>query len=1213
MSSNVPQSGHGASPFTGPNQVLVSNSLNGERTVFDLNSVPVGSLLGRTATGIGVYPTVGGGGPTALSLDDLTDVRTTSPEPTIGQVLTYDGTEWVPDDPAGGASTFPDGTVSAPSITFTSDTNTGFFRPAADTIGATVGGTSALLVDNLGKVAIGINATAGDSSVAIGNGSSAPGNGGIVIGEFSQVNNPNIIIGSSSGSLSLGSHVIGIGSGVLTGTMTNSPANIVAIGDEALKSNLNPGVGGNCNSVAVGASALAFMTTGTDNVGIGNQGGIGVVGGSFNTCVGGFTGFFIGNGSGNTCVGNSSSITSAASNGVAVGSNATADADGVAVGSSAISTGTGTIVIGRSTGRGSLGANNIAIGTGALSLGTTAVTECVAVGHTALDGAMTGTAQTATAVGFGALGGVTSATGCTAVGHIAGRDITTGANQTVIGSNARGSIASAGNTIIGQNAGHTPLGANNVAVGLNALDQASVAVAECVAVGANAMGGVLITTTAQTTTAVGFNALVSQTNASGNTAVGHSAGQAITTGSNQTVVGAGARGSILGAGNTIVGQNAGSTILGANNVAMGLGALDGAVTAAAAECVAVGANALGGAVNQAAPTTVAVGFNALVAQTTATGNTAVGHGAGLAVNVGISNTLLGRTAGSTITSGTGNTCVGAGTVCAAGLSDNVVVGLNATSSTAGAVVVGTSANASATNGIAIGLSSVASGITGIAVGQAAVAAGSDNISIGRLAGSSTLGANCIAIGNGALDGTHTLLPSGAVAIGVGAMSANMGVAANTSVAVGTGALAVMTNGTGNTGIGSTAGNAITTGVNNTFLGAATNGSALLNSQTCLGAGTTTTAAGAIAIGRNSAGTSAVGAVADGLAFPTTLATVAAGLAVQFNGGAMGPLTSSIRYKKDVTLAPLSADAPATLKPIDLIRVVEFDSKVDGDDRRHLGMIAEEVVDLLHPSLVPRDTEGNPVGISYDRVVCLCIQEIQLLRRRVATLEGAPLPALPEYTPVRARDLYDADQIDDELQALQKQQYKARSRQLRIDRIVERIEKDPLKETAILNKLNKTTRDAVLKAMEDKATAEAQREAALAEAGAARFEEEALAEAARLAAEAQAAAAEQQARDEAEAARVAAEEAAAQAEAERLLAAKEARLDALARKKMAANVDLETVGPKMKARIEALIEKDRLALEASEAARLEAEEVARLAQIAAEEEERRLEEEAENDE
>lgn len=114
---------------------------------------------------------------------------------------------------------------------------------------------------------------------------------------------------------------------------------------------------------------------------------------------------------------------------------------------------------------------------------------------------------------------------------------------------------------------------------------------------------------------------------------------------------------------------------------------------------------------------------------------------------------------------------------------------------------------------------------------------------------------------------------------------------------------------------------------------------------------------------------------------------------------------------------------------------------------------------------------------------------------------------------------------------------------------------------------------MLKALEDKATAEAQRESALAEAEAARLE----------------------------------------AEAQRETAEREARLDALARKKMAANVDLETVGPKMKARIEALLEKDRLALEVATAARLEAQETAKAALQAAEEEERRLEEEAENDE
>jgi hypothetical protein len=935
MSSNVPQSGHGASPFTGPNQVLVSNSLNGERTVLDLNSVPAGHVVGRTATGLGAFAPSSGGLPAA------------------------------------------DGSVSAPSIAFASDLDTGFFKLADGIMagatngqlgfryggasqtttlgtealeartggngGTAVGHNAGLLIGNAsGVTALGSNANAtltdatastavgattiagpnstalgfeaealGDGGTSIGAGSTATGNQAIAIGRLVQAVDPqsiaiggsgsttttatgdgSIMIGIGAGATGMGAGNVGIGRNVLNGTMTNSPTGIVAIGDGALTSNLGVAA---CNTVAVGAGALAAMTGASShsNTALGNQAGA--------ACATGNNNVFLGN--------NAGSSASILTNAVCIGSNAQCGA----------TTGNSGVVIGSGAGNTSMG-RNIAIGFRALDGTTVSTAGCVAIGQDALGGAISNVNAQSTAVGDLAL-----------------------------------SVMAAGTT----------------------------------------------------NTGIGFGAGVAVSSGSGNTLVGANAGAAVSSGSNTTIVGAGAKSSSTASGNTVVGQNAGATAMGANNTAVGLGALD-ASTVAVTECVAVGANALGGAhVTATAITSVAVGFNALVSQTNATGSTAVGHAAG-------------------------------------------------------------------------------SGIT---------AGGNDNTCIGRSAGL-----------------------------------------------------------------------AITTGGSNTFLGAATNGSALLNSQTCLGAGTSTTAAGAIAIGRNAAGTSAVGAVADGLAFPTSLATVVPGLAVQFNAGAMGPTTSSIRYKKDVALAPLTADVSGELKSFDNIRVVEYDSKIDGDNNRYLGIIAEELVDLVHPSLIPRDVEGNPVGISYDRLVCVAIQEIQLLRRRVAALEGAPLPALGEYTPVKASDLYDDDQIDDETLTTQKQQYKARARQLKLDRVVERIEKNPSKETAILNKLNKATRDVVRKAMEDKATADAAREAAL-----------------------------------------------AQAEAQAEAASKSARLDALARKKMAANVDLETVGPKMKARIEALLEKDRLALEVATAARLEAEEAANASRIAAEEEERRLEEEAEHDE
>jgi hypothetical protein len=54
-----------------------------------------------------------------------------------------------------GVSTFSAGTVSAPSITTSGDTNTGIYFPAADTIAFTEGGVEAMRIDSSGNVGIG--------------------------------------------------------------------------------------------------------------------------------------------------------------------------------------------------------------------------------------------------------------------------------------------------------------------------------------------------------------------------------------------------------------------------------------------------------------------------------------------------------------------------------------------------------------------------------------------------------------------------------------------------------------------------------------------------------------------------------------------------------------------------------------------------------------------------------------------------------------------------------------------------------------------------------------------------------------------------------------------------------------------------------------------------------------------------------------------------
>jgi hypothetical protein len=61
---------------------------------------------------------------------------------------------------ASGTGVFDAGTVSAPSITFVGDTNTGIYSPAADTIGFTEGGVEALRLNANGQTSTSISGTA---------------------------------------------------------------------------------------------------------------------------------------------------------------------------------------------------------------------------------------------------------------------------------------------------------------------------------------------------------------------------------------------------------------------------------------------------------------------------------------------------------------------------------------------------------------------------------------------------------------------------------------------------------------------------------------------------------------------------------------------------------------------------------------------------------------------------------------------------------------------------------------------------------------------------------------------------------------------------------------------------------------------------------------------------------------------------------------------
>jgi hypothetical protein len=63
---------------------------------------------------------------------------------------------------ASGVATFSAGTVSAPAITTSGDTNTGIYFPAADTIAFTEGGTEAMRINSSGNVLLGTASTSGE-------------------------------------------------------------------------------------------------------------------------------------------------------------------------------------------------------------------------------------------------------------------------------------------------------------------------------------------------------------------------------------------------------------------------------------------------------------------------------------------------------------------------------------------------------------------------------------------------------------------------------------------------------------------------------------------------------------------------------------------------------------------------------------------------------------------------------------------------------------------------------------------------------------------------------------------------------------------------------------------------------------------------------------------------------------------------------------------
>ena len=149
----------------------------------------------------------------------------------------------------------------------------------------------------------------------------------------------------------------------------------------------------------------------------------------------------------------------------------------------------------------------------------------------------------------------------------------------------------------------------------------------------------------------------------------------------------------------------------------------------------------------------------------------------------------------------------------------------------------------------------------------------------------------------------------------------------------------------------------------------------------------------VAGGASAVGITATTAATSGFAAASFQRTASNGQAVQFKRdttevGSISITTSATTYNtsSDERLKDNIVDAPSASDDIDAIQVRSFDWKADGAHQKY-GMVAQELQGVA-PEAVTGDADSDEMmGVDYSKLVPMLVKEIQLLRARVAQLEG----------------------------------------------------------------------------------------------------------------------------------------------------------------------------------------------------------------------------------
>ena len=306
------------------------------------------------------------------------------------------------------------------------------------------------------------------------------------------------------------------------------------------------------------------------------------------------------------------------------------------------------------------------------------------------------------------------------------------------------------------------------------------------------------------------------------------------------------------------------------------------------------------------------------------GNTAEGNDALFSLTTGRSNTAVGCYSLFAITDGFFNTGVGAKTLIANTGDNNTATGASALSSN-------TEGSGNTANG-AFALLSNTEGVQNTATGLGAL----QNNTVGQ----ANTANGWFALGSNTEGDLNT-------AVGWDALGSNTTGAGNT--ALGFGALFTNTTGNNNIALGDFSGKGVIAASNVICIGSL--GADVDNSTWIANVYGVTT----------QSGTTAPVVVSD--------------------GGQLGTVVSSQRFKKDIATMEKVSEVILSLRP------VTFHYKSDAKEAPQFGLIAEEVA-KVNPALVLPDKEGKPYTVRYDAVNAMLLNEFLKEHRKVEQLEAA---------------------------------------------------------------------------------------------------------------------------------------------------------------------------------------------------------------------------------